>query len=315
MIQQPRDSSTQGRIRAFKATTLRVNREVFLDGFGLHQRTRNLSPSTIRVASEVLGSFLKSHDPLKATKSDIRLHLADLQARCRPATVWTAWRHLRAFYKWLEAEGDIQVNPMTDIPKPVVPPTEVAVLTAEQVRLLLSTCKGSSLVDRRDRALLTIMLDSGIRLSEVAGLTIDDIGQDNCLRIYGKGRKWRTVPLGDNASLALHRWLRLRGGSAGPLWTGRRGPLGTTGIRRVVAKRGKCVGLELHPHMLRHTFVDMWLRNGGNVVDLARLCGWTSVRMAEVYARNHAEERAIRAHDRVRPLDSLNLSRETRKSY
>jgi len=278
---------------------------MYLEGFQFHQRARNLSTSTMRVAKEVLTPFLQRHDPVTATKNQIRMYLAELQARCKPATVWTAWRHLRAFYKWLEAEGDIQVNPMTDIPKPVVPPTEVAVLTAEQVRLLLSTCKGSSTVDRRDRALLAVMLDSGIRLSEVAGLTIDDIGQDNSLRIYGKGRKWRTVALGDNAALALHRWLRLRGIAPGPLWTGRRGPLGTTGIRRVVAKRGKSVGLELHPHMLRHTFVDMWLRNGGNAIDLARLCGWTSIRMAELYARQRADERALSAHANIRPLDGL----------
>ena len=278
---------------------------MYLEGFQFHQRARNLSPSTIRVSKEVLNQFLRHHDPVTATKEQIRLHLAELQARCKPSTVWTAWRHLRAFYKWLESEGDIQENPMADIPKPVVPPTEVALLTAEQVRRLLSTCKGSSLVDRRDRALLTIMLDSGIRLSEVAGLTTDDIGQDNSVRIYGKGRKWRTVALGDNAALALHRWLRLRGAAPGPLWTGRRGPLGTTGIRRVVAKRGKSVGLELHPHMLRHTFVDMWLRNGGNAIDLARLCGWTSIRMAEIYARQHADERALASHTKVRPLDSL----------
>jgi integrase len=57
--------------------------------------------------------------------------------------------------------------------------------------------------------------------------------------------------------------------------------------------------------MLRHTFIDNWLRNGGNEVDLARLCGWTTTRMAERYARQRANERAVNAHSSIRPLDKM----------
>ena len=202
---------------------------------------------------------------------------------------------------------------MANIPRPIVPQTEVRVLNQNEVQQLLSTCHGRSREEKRDYAILTVMLDSGIRLSEVAGLTLDDIGQDGTLRIYGKGRKWRTVALGVESSTALNRWLRLRGNAPGAVWLGRKGQLTTYGIRRLVKHRGMQIGVELHPHMLRHTFVDNWLRNGGAEVDLARLCGWTSTRMAEQYARHQANERAVTAHQRIAPLDAL--ARRTNKSF
>jgi integrase/recombinase XerC len=293
----PRDDS--------KVTTLRMPVSVYLEGFEFFLRARNLSPSTIRVARETLNPLLARMDPLDASRLDVQRYLGSLQARCQPATVWTAWRHLRAFFAWLEAEGDIARSPMASIPRPMVPPTEVSVLTAEQVTSLLEACRGRGRYDRRDHALIAVMVDTGLRLAEVSGLTVDDIGAGNTIRVFGKGRKWRTVVLGSTSSNALHRWLRIRGAQPGPLWLGRRGPLGPSGIRRVIQRRGRLANLEVHPHMLRHTFVDLWLRNGGSEVDLARLCGWTSTRMAEVYARHRADERALAAHTSIRPLDSL----------
>ena len=194
---------------------------------------------------------------------------------------------------------------MKQIPRPIVPPTEVRVLSHSEIRQLLDTCRSKSLEDRRDLAILMILLDTGIRISELAGLTVEDIGFDKTIRVFGKGRKWRTAALGTGSSTALDRWLRARGEASGSLWTGRKGPLTVGGLRRMVVRRGQQIGVDLHPHMLRHTFVDNWLRNGGAEVDLAKLCGWTSIRMTEKYARFHANERAVVAHKSIAPLDKL----------
>ena len=86
------------------ATTMQQH-NVYLEAFRFHQRARNLSPATIRVARESLSQFLAHHDPTTATKHDVQRHLSELAARCRPATVWTAWRHLVAFVKWIHEEG------------------------------------------------------------------------------------------------------------------------------------------------------------------------------------------------------------------
>ena len=276
-----------------------------LRSFLLHLRARNLSPKTIKATEEYLRLFLHRHDPLTASKRDVELYLGELADRCKPSTVWTAWRHLKGFYGWLHAEGDIETNPMEKVCKPIVPATEIVVLTPDEVRRLLATCKGNKADDRRDLALLSVMLDTGLRLAEVARLSGDDVGNDNTVRVFGKGRKWRTVALGTASSLALSRWLRLLPAGSLTLWSGTKGPLTTTGIRKVIERRGWAAGLNVHPHQLRHTFVDNWLRNGGSEVDLARLCGWTSTRMAERYAQHRADERALTAHKSVAQLDFL----------
>lgn len=278
---------------------------MFLRSYVFHLRARNLSPRTIKATEEYLRPFLALHDPLNVSKRDIEVYLGEMTERCKPSTVWTAWRHLRGFFVWLQTEGDIACNPTEGVAKPIVPPTEIAVLSPAEVRRLLATCKGRSSLDRRDLALLTLMLDTGLRLSEVAQLTPADIGDDNTLLVFGKGRKWRTVALGSTSATALARWIRLLPDYATTLWTGPKGAMTPSGIRRVIARRGREAGLILHPHQLRHTFVDTWLRNGGAEVDLARLCGWTSTRMAERYARHRATERAIAAHKSVAPLDLL----------
>jgi integrase/recombinase XerC len=278
---------------------------VLLNSYVFHLKARNLAPSTVKATVEYLRPFLASIDPLEASKNDVEAYLGRLAATCAPSTVWTAWRHLKGFYRWLEAEGDIEVSPMARVPKPIVPPTEVTVLTKAQVGQLLKAVDGVDAESRRDRAIIAMMLDTGLRLSEVAQLTIDDVASDGSIRVFGKGRKWRTVALGVTASSALRRWMRHRPSEATSLWAGRKGQLTTTGIRKILKRHGDTAGFHLHPHMLRHTFVDNWLRNGGSEVDLARLCGWTTTRMAERYAQHRADERAISAHTKIAPLDGI----------
>jgi site-specific recombinase XerD len=271
---------------------------MILRAYMFHLRARNLSPATVKATEEYLRPFIAWHDPLTATRRDIETYLADMSERCKPSTAWTSWRHLKGFFTWLHTEGDINCNPMLGVTKPIVPPSEITVLTPQQVRALLTTCKGTDAETRRDHALLAIMLDTGLRLSEVARLTIDDVNEEGTLRVFGKGRKWRTVALGTTSATALNRWIRLRTTTQDSLWSGRKGALSTQGIRKVVQRRGLQAGFRLHPHMLRHTFVDNWLRNGGAEVDLARHAGWTATRMAEQPTKQ--SRHWIRPHSRRR---------------
>jgi site-specific recombinase XerD len=174
-----------------------------------HLRARNFSAHTIKAAKDYLTPFVACHDPLTATKRDIEQYLISLSARCKPSTVWTAWRHLKGLFGYLYVEGDIDVNPMSGVCKPIVPPIEVKVLDGKQVQQLLATCKGKQFAARRDYAILTMMMDTGLRLSEITSLSISDISENQTIRIFGKGRKWRTVALGQMSSTALSRWLRV----------------------------------------------------------------------------------------------------------
>ena len=123
---------------------------MYLRSYVFHLRARNLSPRTIKATEEFLRPFLKTHDPLTVTKRDIEIWLGDLSERCKPSTVWTSWRHLRGFFKWLHAEGDISVDPVVSVSKPIVPPLEIPVLTKVQIRSLLATCNGKDTDSRRD---------------------------------------------------------------------------------------------------------------------------------------------------------------------
>ncbi|MFM8387742.1 MAG: tyrosine-type recombinase/integrase [Actinomycetota bacterium] len=169
---------------------------MLLATYVFHLRARNLSPATIKATQEYLRPFLAVHDPMDATKTDCEAYLGEMASRCQPATVMTAWRHLTGLFRWLHEEGDIETNPMAGIPRPVVPQVEIPMATREQVLALLKSCEGRDPLARRDYALIAIMLDTGLRLSEVVGLTLDDISDDFTLRVFGKGRKWRTVALG-----------------------------------------------------------------------------------------------------------------------
>lgn len=122
--------------------------------------------------------------------------------------------------------------------------------------------------DRRDTAIVRLFLDTGMRLSEMAGLTLSDIDLDaDVALVLGKGRRPRTCPFGDKTAQAIERYLRERSkhrlASSNQLWIGGRGDMTDNGIGQMLRRRAKEAGLEhLHPHMFRHTFAHRWQMSG-----------------------------------------------------
>jgi site-specific recombinase XerD len=280
-----------------------------------HLATTNLSPRTrvsYREAISQLAAFLRTLGLPTAVGAIRREHIqdfiADLLARHSVATAANRFAGLRAFFNWLEAEGEIDRSPMARMRPPRQAVRIVPVISQEDLRRLLGSLeRDRSFEARRDLAIMRTFLATGARLSEIANLRYlpddpanNDVDLDRrMLRVMGKGARERLVSLSASAVRALDRYERLRRGhryAASPwLWLGTRGRMTANGIGHMISERGAAVGLRIHTHQFRHTWTHESLAAGMSELNVQQLGGWRDGSMLRRYGAQLASERALAA--------------------
>lgn len=278
---------------------------------GKAERTRVLYLQSVTYFARFLQSRGLEPTLANLTKDNLREWLGELNETKRPATVRTRFRGMRRFTGWLVDEEELGTNPMQGIAQPSIPSEPVPVITDDELAALLKVCRGKELPELRDTAIIRLLLDCGLRASELCGLRVQDVDLDaEAVIVKGKGDRVRAAYLSARTTAALDKYLRKR---AGHRWAHleqvfltQRGALSPDGLRERIRARGDAAGIaHLHPHRFRHTFAHDYLLNGGQERDLKRLAGWTSDTMLERYGASAADERAKAAAQRMRRGDRV----------
>ncbi len=222
-----------------------------LPDWRLHLRAANRAPNTITSYVGIGVRFAAwlheqgmPRDVTRIRREHVEAYVAAVLDRApSPATAAKHYRSLQQLFRWLVEDGELTHSPMERMRPPAVPEKPVPVIAEAEMRSLLATTRGNTFENRRDAAVLRVLFDTGVRSSELLGITVADLDFDaGVAQVLGKGRRPRAVPFGAKTAEALRRYLRARArhplAAATPaLWIGKKGPLSASGLAQLLDRR------------------------------------------------------------------------------
>lgn len=284
----------------------------YIEQFGNSLKAeRDASLHTLKAYTGDLKEFFAFIDkkPQDIDNLDIRSFLASLHHRkLKKSSIARKLATIRTFFKFLHKEGYVKKNPAKLVMSPKIQKSLPRFLTVDEAFALVEAPKGDSFQITRDKAILEFLYSSGLRVSELTTLNINDFDvKESLIRVKGKGKKERIIPIGSKAMEAIKNYLperiSLKKKSQALFLNNRGGRLTQRSIRRIVIKYGRMIALKgrLSPHVLRHTFATHLLHGGADLRSIQELLGHSSLSTTQKYT--HVDiAHLMEVYDRAHPM-------------
>lgn len=283
----------------------------------LLMRREIIDPSKIKSNDEI-DIDLVDIDILKTvTKNDIYAYNSYLD-RIRHNSNKTKYRKvssIRTFFNYLSSKVDLlEFNPVEDIDMPKIEKTLPTYLTLDEAKVLLETVKNNksnARIKSRDYAIITLFLNCGLRLSELSNLSINDIKNDDTMKVIGKGNKERTIYLNNSCKQAINNYLAYRPkvDDKALFLSNRNTKISNRQIQRMVEKYISLSGLDTSKytvHKLRHTAATLMYQHGGaDIRSLQEILGHESIKTTEIYT--HVNKKSLQDTINNNPLSNIDI--------
>lgn len=275
-----------------------------VDSWLLSLKGQGRPATTIRSYKSAVLGYLRDHPEL--TKAEVTAWLAEQAESSEPASTRMRLAAIKQFAKWLAEEEGFDADPILVLKAPKLNQKPVPALSDNEIKAMIGACAGPGFRNVRDRAILMLMAETGVRAQELLGMRAEDVTPLDCVGVVnrGKGGDGRRVQFSAATATELDRYMRLRARAgwrpSDPLWIGKSRPLDYKGLARTLKKRAEKAGVSgFHLHRLRHTAAVRWLRAGGSESGLMAQAGWKSREMIDRYVKTAAEELAAEEFRRL----------------
>jgi site-specific recombinase XerD len=282
-------------------------------------KVEGLLPASIQAYRCLAGEFVKYlsrvgvSDPRQITASHVRMFILLKQQTCNSVSVHTYYRHAKRFINWMVNEGILEKSPMVTIKPPRMAQTMVKPFNVTDLRTLLALCDSETFLGTRNKAIILLFVDTGLRLAELTNIALADIDFDRgIIKVLGKGARERVVHISQNTQKAIFKYLMKRTDKLPWLWLNtERNKLEYWGVVQMVKKLGQKAtlkGVRCSPHTFRHTAATLALENGALEFEVQSMLGHSTLAMTRRYVSSINSEKAAEAHHRFSPVKNLNLA-------